>query len=171
MCASISSHFWKGGKSQAPACSVSDKGPGLRLKLLLMFQPNPLNTCSPHDPSQVHFQNVSISWLTATSQAPNIDCEKQTTRCHQTHYLPATLLMINASKQLEMDESKKPKYDASDLYGVPVNFSQILRLIILVPDGDIDSKVCTDLKSSLVKGSSLFQSIMEILIGVPDWRA
>ncbi len=115
--------FGKAGKVRHLLAVCLTKGSGLPLKLLLMFQPNPLNTCSPHDPSQVHFQNVSISWLTATSQAPNIDCEKQTTRCHQTHYLPATLLMINASKQLEMDESKKPKYDASDLYGVPVNFS------------------------------------------------
>ncbi len=32
-----SSHFWKGGKAQAPAFSVSGKGPGLRLKSLLVF--------------------------------------------------------------------------------------------------------------------------------------
>ena len=32
--------------------------PGLRLKLLLMFQPNSSNTCSPHNPSQVLFQNM-----------------------------------------------------------------------------------------------------------------
>ena len=47
-----------GGEIQAPACSVSDKGPGLRLKLLLMFQLNPHNSCSLHNPSQVHFQNM-----------------------------------------------------------------------------------------------------------------
>ena len=51
-------YFWKGGKTQAPACSVSDKGPGLQLKLLLMSQSNSLNTCSLHNPSQVHFQNM-----------------------------------------------------------------------------------------------------------------
>ncbi len=50
--------FWKGGKILAPACSVSDKGPGLRLKLLLMFQLNPQSTCSLHNPSQVRFLNM-----------------------------------------------------------------------------------------------------------------
>ncbi len=58
--------FWKGGKTQVPACSVSDKGPGLRLKQLLVFQLNPHNACSLHNPSKVRFQNVSFSRLTTT---------------------------------------------------------------------------------------------------------
>ena len=52
-----SGDFWKGGKSQAPACSVSDKGPGLHLKQLLVFQLNLHNTCSLQNPAQVCFQN------------------------------------------------------------------------------------------------------------------
>ncbi len=35
-----SGHFRKGGKSQAPACSLSDKGLSLRLKLLWCFNQN-----------------------------------------------------------------------------------------------------------------------------------
>ena len=50
--------FWKGGKIQAPASSVSDKGPGLRLRLLLVFQASLHNTCSLFTPSQVSFQNM-----------------------------------------------------------------------------------------------------------------
>ena len=50
-------HFWKGWKAQASAWSVSGKGPGLQLKPLLVFQLNPLNICSLHNPSQVCLNN------------------------------------------------------------------------------------------------------------------
>ena len=48
------------GKHRHLLCCVSDKGPGLRLKLLLMSQLNPQSTCSLHNPLQVRFQNIFI---------------------------------------------------------------------------------------------------------------
>ncbi len=41
-----------GGKSQAPACSVSDKGSHAGLKPFMVFQPKPLNVDSLQNPSQ-----------------------------------------------------------------------------------------------------------------------
>ena len=78
-------NFWKGGQTRAPACSVSDKGSGLRLKLLLawlkpahlvwsvsdkgphdrlkplsvmVFQPDPVDFNSWHKPSQAFTKNM-----------------------------------------------------------------------------------------------------------------
>ncbi len=62
-----SGHFRERGKSQAPAYSVSDKGPHDRLKPFMVFQPNPVGFNSWNNPSQAFTEkHVSYPRLTAT---------------------------------------------------------------------------------------------------------
>ncbi len=57
----LSSHFREHAKSQAPAYSVSDKGPHARLKPLRVSQSKPLIFNSWHNPSQAFTENMRHS--------------------------------------------------------------------------------------------------------------
>ncbi len=67
-CPHDTGHFRERGKNQAPAYSVSDKGPHDRLKPNGVFQCDPMGFISWYNPSQADtVKHVSNQQLTATS--------------------------------------------------------------------------------------------------------
>ncbi len=86
---------------QHSQCSVSDKGPGLRLKLLLMFQVNLHNTCRSAKPSTSPFSKyVSFSWLTAT-RVQTLSCVKHVTILKLLSSQAGTVTMVRLSHLLK----------------------------------------------------------------------